>query len=426
MIDVRRLRTELEAVKAALARKGVPGEDVDRAAALDETSRRLAGNRDDLRKQINDLSKEVGAAKKAGDEAAATALAAQSRELRESEAAAKAETDAVEHELRELLLRIPNLPSPEAPDGASEEDNIVIRVEGFDPDAYGMHQRVPHWDVGTELKILDLEAGAKISGSMFPVYRRQGATLVRALCQFALDYNADAFEEIRPPTLVRTDTLVATGQLPKFADDSYYIERDDLWPIPTAEVPLTSLARDMILSEADLPVRLMAHTNCYRREAGAAGKDTRGLLRVHEFDKVEILGYCTPEQAGKFHVDLVSRAEHVLGALGLAYRVVDISTGDLGQSHARAFDLEVYAPGCDMWLEASSVSWFTDYQARRANIRYRPASGGTAHVHTLNGSALAVPRVWAAVVETHRQPDGSVRIPDVLVPYMRGATEIRP
>ncbi len=424
MIDVRRLRTELEEVKVALARKGVPGEDVDRAAALDADLRRLSSGRDDLRKQVNDLSKQVGQARKAGDSSAAELLMARSRELGEQEASAKAEADAVERELRDLLLRIPNLPAPEAFDGASEADNPVLRVEGFDPEAYGEHQRVPHWDIGAELKILDLEAGAKISGSMFPVLRGAGATLSRALCQLALDRNADAFEEVRPPTLVRTDTLTATGQLPKFADESYYMERDDLWAIPTAEVPLTSLAQDSILSEADLPVRLMACTPCYRREAGAAGRDTRGLLRVHEFDKVEILGYTTPEQAEKFHVDLVARAESMLSALELAYRVVEICTGDLGQSHARAFDLEVYAPGCDMWLEASSVSWFSDYQARRASIRYRPASGGTAFVHTLNGSALAVPRVWAALVETHRQPDGSVRLPEALWPYMRGAKEI--
>jgi seryl-tRNA synthetase len=425
MIDVRRLRTELDDAKAALARKGVPAEDVQRAADLDAELRELSSKRDELRSQVNALSKQVGQAKKAGHDAEAEAFRAQSSELGVAADAAKLEAEAVEQELRELLLRIPNLPAPEAPDGASEADNVVVRVEGFDPDGYAEHQRVPHWDVGAELGILDLEAGAKISGSMFPVLRAGGATLSRALCQYALDYNADAFEEIRPPTLVRTETLTATGQLPKFADDSYYIPRDDLWAIPTAEVPLTSLARDEILSEADLPVRLMACTPSYRREAGAHGRDTRGLLRVHEFDKVEILGYCTPEQAGKFHVDLVSRAEHVLSALGLAYRVVEICTGDLGQSHARCFDLEVYAPGCDMWLEASSVSWFTDYQARRANIRYRPASGGTAFVHTLNGSALAVPRVWAAIVENNRQGDGSVRVPEVLWPYMRGAKEIR-
>ncbi|MBA3655589.1 MAG: serine--tRNA ligase, partial [Actinobacteria bacterium] len=231
MIDVRRLRTEKDVVKAALARKGVPGGDVDRAAALDERVRTLSTERDGLRKQINEISKEVGRAHKDGRADDAEALKAQSRELGDREGAAKAETDVVEAELRDLLLRIPNLPAHEAPDGASEADNPVIRVEGFDPESYGAHQRVPHWEVGAELKILDLEAGAKISGSMFPVLRRLGATLSRALCQLALDRNSDAFEEIRPPSLVRTDTLTASGQLPKFADDSYRVERDDLWLI---------------------------------------------------------------------------------------------------------------------------------------------------------------------------------------------------
>ncbi len=263
-----------------------------------------------------------------------------------------------------------------------------------------------------------MERGAKLSGSMFPMYRGDGARLARALCQYALDLNRDAFEEIRPPTLVRTETMVSTGHLPKFADDAYHLERDDLWAIPTAEVPLTSLARDEVLAEADLPMRLMAHTSCFRREAGSAGRDTRGLLRVHEFDKVEILAYATPEQAEEVHADLVRRAEAALGGLGLPYRVLDLCAGDLGASSARTFDLEVYSPGVDQWLEASSVSWFGDYQARRANIRYRPAEGsGTAVVHTLNGSALAVPRVWAALVETCRRPDGGIDIPDALRPY---------
>jgi seryl-tRNA synthetase len=278
-----------------------------------------------------------------------------------------------------------------------------------------------------ELGILDLERGAKISGSMFPLYRGAGATLTRALCQLALDRNADAYEEIRPPTLVRTETLQATGQLPKFADDAYHIERDDLWAIPTAEVPLTSMRGNEILDYDELPMRLMAYSPCYRREAGAAGRDTRGLLRVHEFDKVEILALCRVGEAEERHAELLVRAEGTIAALGLPYRIVDISTGDLGQSHARSFDIEVYAPGCDLWLEVSSVSWFSDYQARRANIRYRPEGGGpTVVCHTVNGSALAVPRVWAALVETYRQPDGSVAIPEVLHPYFRGMTAIRP
>ena len=427
MIDARRLRTDPDAVKAALARRGVDGAEIDRAIELDEHRRVLVTRANEIRAAVKTLSTEVGAARRAGDGAAAEAKAAESRALGDEEKAVTAEADVVEAELRQLLLLTPNLPSDDAPDGRGAEDNPVVRVEGPDPASYAGYQRVPHWEVGAALGLLDLERGAKLSGSMFPMFRRQGAMLVRALCQLALDLNADAFEEIRPPTLVRTDTMVATGHLPKFADDAYHVERDDLWAVPTAEVPLTSLGRDEILDQSQLPMRLMAHTSSFRREAGAAGRDTRGLIRVHEFDKVEILAYATPEQAPAVLDDLVARAEAPLARLGLAYRVVDLCAGDLGASSARTFDLEVYAPGCDMWLEASSVSWFTDYQARRANIRYRPDGGsGTAHVHTLNGSALAVPRVWAALVETHRRPDGSVAVPEALHPYMRGARSIGP
>jgi seryl-tRNA synthetase len=380
-----------------------------------------------VRAEIKRLSKEVGAARKAGDADLADTLGAKSRDLGTSEKTLDAEAESVSARLRDLLLVVPNLAAAEAPDGSSEADNVVVRIEGYDPSSYGPHQRVPHWEIGESLGILDLDRGARMSGSMFVVLRGLGATLARGLCQLALDRNADAYEEIRPPTLVRTDTMVSTGHLPKFADDGYHIERDDLWAIPTAEVPLTSLARGEILDEHALPMRLMAHTSCFRREAGAAGRDTRGLLRVHEFDKVELLAYATPSQAADIHAEILARASAILSALGLAYRVVDLCAGDLGISSARTFDLEVYAPGCDQWLEASSVSWFSDYQARRANIRYRPADGsGAAVVHTLNGSGLAVPRVWAALVETHRQPDGSVLVPEVLRPYVRGAERIGP
>ena len=425
MIDIRLVRSDREAVKASLARKNVDVTEVDVAAQLDVRLRELSSARDGLRARVRSISKQVALAKRVGDEAVAGALAAESRRLGEDERSLDADLAEVESALRDLLLHLPNLPSPDAPDGDSAADNVVVRVEGHDPEGYAAHQRVPHWEVGEQLGILDLERATKIAGSMFAMYRGLGATLARALCQLALDHNADAFEEIRPPTLVRSETLTATGQLPKFADDAYHVERDDLWAIPTAEVPLTSLARDEILDEATLPVRLMAYSPCYRREAGSAGRDTRGLLRLHEFDKVEILAYATPAGAAAVHAELLGRAEAVLARLCLPYRVVDICTGDLGQSHARAFDLEVYAPGCDQWLEVSSVSWFTDYQARRANIRYRPAGEkATAFVHTVNGSALAVPRVWAALVETHRQPDGSVRLPEALHPYLRGHASI--
>jgi seryl-tRNA synthetase len=427
VIDVRRLRTDLAGVKAAMARRHDPSllDQLDAAAELDRELRDLTAQRDDLRRQVNELSKHVGRLRAGGDMAAAQEAMAESRRLGDVEADLAGQADDVEADLRDLLLRIPNIPADDAPDGKSEADNVVLRTEGPAPADYAEHQRVPHWDIGTELGILDTERAAKISGSMFTMLRGLGATLSRALCQLALDRNADAFEEVRPPSLVTTATLTATGQLPKFADDAYAIERDDLWCIPTAEVPLTSIGRDEVYAEADLPVRLMAFTPCFRREAGSAGRDTRGLLRVHEFDKVEILAYATPAKAPALLDELLDRAVGTVAALGLTYRLVDICTGDLGQSHHRSIDIEVYAPGCDQWLEVSSVSWFSDYQARRANIRYRPAeTKGTELVHTLNGSALAVPRVLATLLEVYRRPDGSVAIPEPLCPYTRGATVI--
>ncbi|MDQ3353808.1 MAG: serine--tRNA ligase [Actinomycetota bacterium] len=425
MLDIRRVRSELGVLKAGLARKGVDPGEVDRLAAVDSRHRRLAEQRDTLRGQINQVSKEVGRLRQAGDHEGAEARMVWSRQVGERERALAGEADLLAAELRDLLLRTPNLPADDAPDGAGEADNLIVRVEGPDPAGYGEHQRVPHWEVGAALGILDLERGAKISGSMFPLYRKGGARLLRALTSWALDHHGDAFEEIRPPTLVRTATITASGQLPKFADDAYHLERDDLWAIPTAEVPLTSMAAGEILAEADLPLRFAAATPCYRREAGSAGRDTRGLLRVHEFEKVEILAYCTPEQAGEVHAELLGRAEGLLAELGLAYRVLDICTGDLGQSQARQFDLEVHAPGCDQWLEVSSISWFGDYQARRADVRYRRADDAkVALVHTLNGSALAWPRIWAALVETGRQRDGSVVVPEVLVSWLGGSAKI--
>ena len=427
MIDLRRLRSDPAGVRAAMARRNQPEllDQLDAVLELDREQRDLSAQRDDLRRQVNELSKQVGRLRGHGDSAAADDAMARSRALGDAEADLARQAADVEADLRELLLRIPNIPAAEAPDGKSEADNVVVTTVGYHPDRYGPHQRVPHWDVGAALGILDTERAVKISGSMFSMLRGLGATVSRGLCQYALDRNADAYEEIRPPSLVTTATLTATGQLPKFADDAYAIERDDLWCIPTAEVPLTSIGSDDVFDERELPKRFMAYTPCYRREAGSAGRDTRGLLRVHEFDKVEILAYATPAQAPGMLDELLARAVAVIESLGLPHRILDISTGDLGQSHHRSLDIEVYAPGCDQWLEVSSVSWFSDYQARRGNIRYRPEGAkGTEVLHTLNGSALAVPRVLAAILETYRQPDGSVAIPEVLWPYTRGARAI--
>ena len=418
MIDIRLVRDDPAAVRAALARRQVPGAEVDALVDADSRARMAVGRRDELRAKVKELSRQVGAARKAGDEAAGAAAADESRRLRAEERAAQEEADAAQAEVRDRLLWLPNLPADDAPDGEGAEDNPVVRRWPQTPRRYGEHQRVAHWDLGPQLGILDMERGAKLSGSMFPLFRGMGSRLLRALTAFALDRHADAYEEIRPPTVVRTETMVSTGHLPKFEDEAYHLERDDLWAIPTAEVPLTSMHRQEILEEQDLPIRLTAATACFRREAGAAGRDTRGLLRVHEFDKVELFAYATAEQAADVHEDMVRRVGELLEALDLEYRVVDLCTGDLGNSSARTFDFEVYSPGCDQWLEVSSVSWFRDYQARRANVRYRTESGPPRFVHTLNGSALAWARIWAALVETGRQPDGSVRLPDVLAPWL--------
>ena len=427
MIDVRLLRSQPEAVREALARRAKPEllEHVDHAMRLDTRLRDITAERDAIRAKINEISKQVGALRR--DKKDAEPLMTESRQLGESEKALDEEFAQVESVLHDLLLRIPNIPHPDVSLGAGSDDNKVVRGPAQLPAQFAPHQRVPHWEAATALGILDSERAVKISGAMFTMQRGLGATLARALCQYALDRHADAYEEIRPPSLVTTATLTVTGQLPKFADDAYNIGRDDLWCIPTAEAPLTSLHAGEILDEAVLPLRYMAFSPCFRRESGSAGRDTRGMLRSHEFDKVEILAVTTPEQAPAMLDEFVERAVSTIADLGLPYRLLEICTGDLGQSHHRSFDVEVYAPGCDQWLEVSSVSWFSDYQSRRGDIRFRrDGKKGTEFAHTLNGSALAVPRVWSAIVENFRNADGSVSIPEVLHPYMRGATTIRP
>jgi seryl-tRNA synthetase len=425
MLDIKLIRNDPEAVKASIARRGESSSTIDEVLVLDTRMRSIGTERDDIRAEVKQISKQVGALHKEGKGDEATELQTKSRDLGEREKAISEEADELQARIRSLLLTVSNLPSPEAPDGLTEDDNVEVRVTNFHPGSYGDHQKVPHWEVAEQLGILDVDRAVRMSGSMFVMYRGAGARLLRALINYGLDRNRDAFEEVRPPTVVKTETMIGTGHLPKFSDDAYHLERDDLWAIPTAEVPLTSMVAGEILDEADLPLRLMAHTSCFRREAGSAGRDTRGLLRVHEFDKVELYSFCTPDQAQAMHMEILGRAESAIADLGLAHRVLDLACGDISGAGARTYDIEVFAPGADRWLEVSSVSWCTDYQARRANVRFRPTEGkGTEFVHSLNGSGLAVPRVWAAIIETYRQPDGSVRMPEVLLPYLGDMTEI--
>ena len=433
MLDIRLFRDQPDVVRSGLALRGEDPTEVDAVIAMDLEHRSLLARQETLRQEVKALSREVGKAKKSGDEATAQSLAEQSRAIGDAERELNSEVDQAGEALRNALLVIPNLVADECPVGTSEQDNVEVRrwwpglEQGFPFPTFESHQLIPHWEVGETLGILDLERGARMSGSMFPLFRGMGSRLLRALESFALDAHLDAYEELRPPTFVLTETITATGHLPKFADEAYHVGRDDLWAIPTAEVPLTSMHRGEILEERQLPLRFTASSACFRREAGSAGRDTRGVLRVHEFDKVELVAYTTPDLAKASFDDILARAESLLRALGLTYRVLDLCTGDIGGSAKRTLDLEVFSPGCDRWLEVSSVSWFGDYQARRANIRFRPEGGGTPQfVHTLNGSALAWPRIWAALIELGRRADGSVELPEVLAPYLGGNVTIAP
>ena len=414
MLDIRRLRTETESVKRALARRGVDGlvEAVDEVLGVDELRRSMLAEVNELKAQRNEVSKKIGELKREGADAADPIEKMKGVGERISELDGKV-TQADER-IQALLLVTPNPPLEEVPEGGVE-NNVIVRTVGSPVD-FGFEPK-PHWDLASALNILDLPRGSKLSGSGFPVLKGMGARLQRCLIDFMLDMHTEehGYTELRVPYLVTRETLTATGQLPKFADDSYQTERDDLWLIPTAEVPVTNLHADELLGAEDLPVRYTAYSPCFRREAGAAGADTRGLLRVHQFDKVELVRYETPERSREALEELTAEAESVLQRLDLHYRVVTLATGDLGFSAAMTYDLEVWAPGVGQWLEVSSCSTFGDFQARRAGIRYRPAQGEKPRfVHTLNGSALALPRLMVAILETYQQSNGTVRVPQAL------------
>ncbi len=417
MHDLKLLRENIAALRDGMRRRGkldTLGPLIDRAEGLDRERRALLTQIEEKQAARNAASQDVARRKRAGENAAD--VIARTRTLGDEIAALQKSYDAQFAELEQLQYELPNIPLADVPEGG-EDANVVLRSWG-DPRS---HDGVrPHWEVGEQLGILDLPRGAKIAGSGFIVFRRGGARLVRALIAFFLDLatREHGYEEVWVPSLVNRRSMTGTGQLPKFEDDAY-VTADDFFLIPTAEVPVTNLYRDEVLDADDLPLALTAYSQCFRREAGAHGKDTRGLIRVHQFDKVELVRYTTPEDSAAQLELLTSHAEAALRKLELPYRVKMLAAGDTGFASAKTYDLEVWAPGVGAWLEVSSCSTFADFQARRANIRYRPGPGEKPRfVHTLNGSGLAFPRTIIALLEHHQRADGTVAVPDALRPYL--------
>ena len=412
------VREHIDALRAGMRRRGALdalSPTIDRAVNLDKSRRDTIQAVEERKAARNTVTQQVGQRKRAGQ--AAEDLQKRSRELGDEIARLDRELAQTESELSAILLELPNITLDQVPAGG-EESNVVVRSRGTPREGARVQ---PHWEIGTRLGLIDFERGAKISGSGFIVFRRAGARLVRSLMNLMLDVHTreHGYEETWVPVLVNRASMIGTAQLPKFEEDMYALKDEDGFLIPTAEVPLTNLYRDEILPESELPKAFTAYSPCFRREAGAAGKDTRGLLRVHEFDKVELVRYVTPETSGEQLELLTAHAEKILELLELPYRVVRLASGDTGFASAHTYDLEVYAPGVGKWLEVSSCSSFTDFQARRANIRYKPADGGKPRfVHTLNGSGLAFPRIIASILEHHQQEDGSVLVPAALRTYL--------
>ena len=416
MLDIREIRAAPEALRESLARRGNGDASaaVDRVLTLDSERRERVAGVDELRARRNAVTQEIAARKRAGE--SADALIAEMRGVGEEIAAIEGRLREVEGELEAVLLGIPNTPHASVPAG-DESQNRVVRSWG-EPRTFGFVAR-PHWEIAADLGILDLPAGAKVAGSGFPAFRGIGSRLQRGLVNWMLDLHTSehGYTEVSPPFLVNRDAMQGTGQFPKFVEDgdAYEIPSDGLYLIPTAEVPVTNFHRDEMLDGGRLPIAYTAYSPCFRREAGAAGKDTRGLLRLHQFDKVELVRFERPENAEQALEQLVGHAERVLQLLNLPYRVVLLAAGDTGFSSAKTYDLEVWAPGVERWLEVSSCSTFGDFQARRAGIRFRPAPGEKPEwVHTLNGSGVALPRTIVALLENGQQPDGTVLLPESL------------
>jgi seryl-tRNA synthetase len=422
MLDIQFIREKPEEVKAALARRGIEP-PIDKVLSLDSRWRELLTEVESLKAERNKVSKEIGKMK---EEDARQELIAAMRELGERIDALDGEVAEVEAQIHDLMVEIPNLPHPSVPDGPDENANVMVRTVG-EPRTFDFDPK-PHWELGPLLGIMDFERGVKVTGSRFYVLSGAGARLQRALIAWMLDLHLrQGYQEKYTPFIVRGDTLFAAGQLPKFKDNLYKDHEEDLWMVPTAEVPLTGLHMEEILDGQTLPRHYTAYTPCFRREKMSAGRDVRGIKRGHQFDKVEMYTFCTPDTSQDELVQMVAHAEETCKQLGFAYRVIELCTGDLGFASSKTYDIEVWASGCDEWLEISSLSNCTDFQARRANARYRPEAGAkTRFVHTLNGSGLGLPRTLIAVLENNQQADGSVVVPEVLQPWMGGIDRITP
>ncbi len=422
MLDIKFIRENTETVKQALVNRSAEA-NIEGLLELDPLRRSAITEAEGLKTERNAASKNIGGLMKEGKKDEAEAAKEEVRKIGDRIAVLDEQVRELDEKIRDIVLYIPNLPHPNVPVGKDETDNPVLRswgkLKSFD------FKAKPHWDICEELKIVDFERGAKITGSGFPVYVGQGARLQRALTSFMLDLHTleHGYTEIEPPFVCNADSMTGTGQLPKFAEDMYHIAGDELYPVPTAEVPLTNLYREEII-DVDKPIKITAYTPCFRREAGAAGRDNRGLTRLHQFGKVEMVNFVKPEQSAAQHEVLIGEAEKVLQLLGLHYRVIELCTADLGFSAAKCYDIELWAPGVDRWLEVSSVSNFGDYQARRARIRCRDENGKPQFVHTLNGSGVALPRLVVSIIENCQNADGTVTVPEALRPYMGGLEKL--
>jgi len=421
MLDQRFVRENLEVVRQAIADKNEKM-DLDDFIALDERRRALLRDSEGLKQQRNTVSEEIAQMKRNKEDATATieAMRAVSAKIKQLDA----DLAEVQEKLHDLLIRIPNIPHESVPVGKDESDNEEVRRWGTTQEVD--FERKPHWDLGEQLDIIDFQRAGKISGSNFVLFKGLGAKLQRAMIQFMLDLHIEkhGYTEIAPPYLVNRTSMFGTGQLPKMEEDMYRTDLDDLFLIPTAEVPVTNMHRDEIIPGEDLPVYYTAYSPCFRREAGSYGRDTRGLMRVHQFDKVEMVKFVRPETSYDELETLVNDSEEVLQILNIPYRVLTLATGDLSFAAAKCYDLEAWSPGVARWLEVSSCSNFVDFQARRAHIRYRTKEGKARFVHTLNGSGMGMARTMIAVIEHYQTAEGKIRVPEVLQPYMGGLKEI--